>query len=957
MKTSGGIAGVIPGKGGGSINTSARIGDGTTIRKRDALHGVDITKIDQVRLSEETVQHIMDLLTKLNVVEATATVGATAAEEEKKSEEEEEALRNIRNELATGKSAGLSAHVKEFVPIFHHVDENGDYKRQDLDSDDDEEEEEESSSEDEESETIPVDTGTSSAPNGLGLDNYKGGYEEYDDDGEGNEIFGGDSSLQENENENHDDLESDQEENENETSNNFISSPLFLHLTTHLSFTTEVAKRTCAALEHWGVVAKPTKPISDSAENEEGKTQETTENDTNTKQEHSTLDSKQLALAMDWLCLHVSEDDLKKGFRPNPKQREVTKRNITMKGPDRAKNVNVKAVAHPSISFAKPMNEQEWYVQSDKELRSLGFLRLGFTADECEQACSLTGLYKNVIAPEEDDASLRILLSRLECKAIQESNPIGNVKSTMADLEFAREERKHELEAIMAIYGDEFQTSKPLQGSGNEDEVHYKLLLNDLTVLESGNEFSGIGQLHVLTKSTYPTISPPYLFFTNPTLPPTLLRRLNLSLARKAHELEGMPVVFEMMEFLSSEVPRLHDDFIKEQRTKEFEAEQRRIRESAGHDVDIVIEAQYEADGKIGRRQRAKLRAAEMAFDRTDKLEDEKLEKEKRRDERLKMARTATQNVRQTRTEKLLEQREKARTDGEAEKAARAAMNSAFLRGEPVEVARKFAERARNESLIANGVAVEEVKKEKGDTEMTLKSDKDDKDDSKEGSSENDDVQGNGTNVRSAINPRATQTTLAFTQRLKKFYEDAAKRKLEHGSDSPEVHLVKPESNEKDQPSDFNEGIDSHVPAPVFVPCRALNEVAEDVISQQKQQPWLLSPEARAPSDENDPSMIHTVENLSSEEKKKRHNISKVLSHELKSKYRKAEEWSQRSSGKQPIHSKKSRQNAPLPERFSTMLAQRSRLPAYKMKDKIIQTISNNQITVISGDTGKSQCK
>ena len=52
------------------------------------------------------------------------------------------------------------------------------------------------------------------------------------------------------------------------------------------------------------------------------------------------------------------------------------------------------------------------------------------------------------------------------------------------------------------------------------------------------------------------------------------------------------------------------------------------------------------------------------------------------------------------------------------------------------------------------------------------------------------------------------------------------------------------------------------------------------------------------------------------------------------------------------------RGQAPLGERFSAMMAQRTRLPAYKMCDEIVNTIANNQITVISGDTGcgKSKC-
>jgi len=39
-------------------------------------------------------------------------------------------------------------------------------------------------------------------------------------------------------------------------------------------------------------------------------------------------------------------------------------------------------------------------------------------------------------------------------------------------------------------------------------------------------------------------------------------------------------------------------------------------------------------------------------------------------------------------------------------------------------------------------------------------------------------------------------------------------------------------------------------------------------------------------------------------------------------------------------------------QQFHKMMGQRSRLPAYKMKDEIVETIGSHQITVISGDTG-----
>ena len=184
LKTSGGIAGVIHGGGArSSDNAGVKVG---TIRKRHALDGVDITKFDEVRLSEETVEYIMDLLTKLNVVESAS---ANKDDEEKKSEEEEQALKETRLALENGKigSSSLSANAQDFIPTFHHIDGDGNQIQLDHDSSSEEEKDDEEDSfqkKDLDVDSAPFDINNAyafSAPNGMGLDNNMGGYEEYDD--------------------------------------------------------------------------------------------------------------------------------------------------------------------------------------------------------------------------------------------------------------------------------------------------------------------------------------------------------------------------------------------------------------------------------------------------------------------------------------------------------------------------------------------------------------------------------------------------------------------------------------------------------------------------------------------------------------------------------------------------------------------------------------------------------
>ena len=120
---------------------------------------------------------------------------------------------------------------------------------------------------------------------------------------------------------------------------------------------------------------------------------------------------------------------------------------------------------------------------------------------------------------------------------------------------------------------------------------------------------------------------------------------------------------------------------MKEQHAKEFEAEQKRIREKAGHvDVQHIIDAQYENDGKIGKRQRAKLRDTQTPYKRDSKTGTEAKEYEQRKDVRIARAQESQKKVRFTRAEQFLKKREMTKIMEESEKTARSAMTVAFLR-------------------------------------------------------------------------------------------------------------------------------------------------------------------------------------------------------------------------------------------------------------------------------------
>ena len=405
---------------------------------------------------------------------------------------------------------------------------------------------------------------------------------------------------------------------------------------------------------------------------------------------------------------------------------------------------------------------------------------------------------------------------------------------------------------------------------------------------------------------------------------------------------------------------------MKEQHAKEFEAEQKRIREKAGHvDVQHIIDAQYENDGKIGKRQRAKLRDTQTPYKRDSKTGTEAKEYEQRKDVRIARAQESQKKVRFTRAEQFLKKREMTKIMEESEKTARSAMTAAFLRGCNVEEARDEAKKARSEVLKSHGIeqSIDNDSKDKNITKGTgLKDDNSEDNDDDISESDSDDSIKN----EPIENPPASRVTLAFTDRLKEFYEAAARDKekrkqtgenVDTNNECSNTRLVKPiirgevndNMQEKRDNSNEEKKEETHIPEPVYMPCQALNKVMEDVVSAQKQQPWLLSGEARAITKDKDPSLINCDINLSTSQIKERESISKSLKKELQQKHKYADEWRKNNNSARYNSRSKNGRVSSIGERFSKMLDQRTRLPACIMKEKIIKTIAENQITVISG--------
>jgi HrpA-like RNA helicase len=120
----------------------------------------------------------------------------------------------------------------------------------------------------------------------------------------------------------------------------------------------------------------------------------------------------------------------------------------------------------------------------------------------------------------------------------------------------------------------------------------------------------------------------------------------------------------------------------------------------------------------------------------------------------------------------------------------------------------------------------------------------------------------------------------------------------------------------------------------------------KDVITQQEEQPWLISSEARVPS-----LNFEKTESSSSEQDTKSREISEKLRMDLELKRRLAEEWDAKNSDGRNDR----RSNAGdlfSPGAFHRMMTARKSLPAYRMMNDIVRTIRTNQITVIAGATG-----
>lgn len=782
----------------------------------------------------------------------------------------------------------------------------------------------------------PFSLSATAAPFAMDTVRHGGGYSEYEDDveeedGDIFEDYGhqydvdvdpdvdiiGEGRRMDVVDEEFDDSEESEDASAQEEEDSKIDeNPAFLYLTQQLSFKKNDAQRACRAIEGWEAISEDLKG--------DGK-------DT-------------VALAMDWLCLHLEEAELARGFQPNKtpsKSKLLSKSEIPLVGA-----TSIKAKPHPSISLATDViSDKVWARSLRRQDRILKFVRLGFSHSEATQACAASCSADDATdislskKPALEDPALPFLLVAMRSKLAEKS---FENELTGIDLTFAAEERENEREVLMAIFDEDFNAV--------DGDARYCITIKPVEPLKPPAH-SDDCQLHVFIRPGYPVVETALFWFVNTSLPPSLLRQINEFVAKKALENLGLPSVFEAVNALSEALPALQLDFIREQRRKEFEAEQARMRKDAGHSLEQVMDNQYKNE-KLGRRQRAKLKAAEKAYNRGEQQQKEEEDRLKRQQMRVERVREESHRVREIFAEEALAQREEQRIEIDAENAARAAMNAAFNRGESVEEARLAASEAKSSYLRQyNPIGEEEEESgelDRGKTTMGAKSDpnhrqvsltatdqtasfmerlrekvaeggvEEDCNDGHENASSNDDV------------PAATPTTTAFMERLRAMYDSAAKKKAG-------FHLA--DAAQRDSGENVQQG---HVPRPVAVPSGEMVEVMNDVITTQQQQPWLISAEARVPTTEEE---VHTDKTLSPAQRHKHDILSDQLKIELERKINVAKEFGKKHQSTGRLISKTGKQ-------YHDMLAIRQQLPAYMMSKELVGTIASNQVTVIAGDTG-----
>lgn len=831
-------------------------------RRRHPLANVDVSKLDELVLPEESLQEVMKILSDLKVKVV---------------------------ESVTQKPSNRTGDYSDEVTDPTDLHTAGDIDMNDFEIGD-------------------YVTGKTNGSLQQKQQRQDYGYSEYENDDDGEELQGYTPNIPEDvEWDGADDSDVGMSELDKfaKKTEQFRSDPVFVHLTSRLSFSDDTALLACAAIEDM---------VDNDADQNESNADSKLINQAERKRQ-----GEKLALAMDWLCLHLAEEELTKGFKPNSNMNSPS----ILMGSGRTK-----PIPHPSISVApKITTDRDWKKSILIQDKTMKFLPLGFqhseaydafkdyTVEQLEKESSTKAL--------NDPVALRLLLHSLE-KETLEGDGVGSVDATSSeghtqgDFDYATSERKEEEEALAAIYDDQFQVIQ--EPGSTEGSYQYSVAITPLEPLREPARSEDC-KLHIFVRPGYPAFQTPLLLFRNRTLPPSLLRRVNVELVRQSQHCLGSPSIFDVVTYLSSELSSLQEDFMKEQKTKEMAAEQLRMRREAGHLID---EDDYDIDAKLGRRQRAKLKAAAKAFGQPEIAVQAEKERVERQDVRMERVKAEDKNIRQSMAERAIAKREKERQEEEINAIHRAALSASLNKGASVEDAREEANNAKLKYLCEHGLLKDSAMptdsvtadepNEDGEPNVSSKIDIDQV-------TEESDKEEKKENL-----PSSTPSTAAFMERLRQMYSAAAKAKAEgkdpkaskglkrQEQDLDAYHLNPPKLDNNEATEVLDEGV--RFPRPVAVPVGELARVMEDVINTQKDQPWLVASEARAPEilDEDGKDDKNVTQ--------KCRDISRTLKEDNERKYKSASEWRKKHGADR---SRGGGKKGFSPQRFDKMLLQRER--------------------------------
>jgi hypothetical protein len=302
---------------------------------------------------------------------------------------------------------------------------------------------------------------------------------------------------------------------------------------------------------------------------------------------------------------------------------------------------------------------------------------------------------------------------------------------------------------------------------------------------------------------------------------------------------------------------------------------------------------------------------AERAFGSTEQERLRVEERERRETLRLEKVAIEDRQLRKSMAERVIAQRESDMLRNELQRVGRSAMNAAFNRGETVEGAREAALTAEAAYRQHNGLEPAD-KAMDNDSQLANISGEHD---GAESTDDNEHV------VKSQNN--ATPTTSAFMERLRTMYTVAAQQKHQLTLNEPKECIEYP--------------LDLTVPRPICPLTSEAVAMMDDIVSVQREQPWLVAKEARALN----------IEDLQNPEQAIDVSRQKNINRQLKEGFERKSGLNEKNRGSKN-HRTSSTQG--------TILEQRRRLPAFSMRNEIVRAINDNQITLVKGSTGTARC-